>query len=382
MMRDAQTKMTAARTRLLLDHPWFGSLAMRLKIEPDSTIKTFNVNGTVLKYSPTAAQELTDSELTGVMAHEVLHCALLHPYRRGNRDAKLWNMACDYAINSQVIAAGLKLPKDVLLDPQYDGLSADVIYARLSRDQQPQGNQSGQGQGNGQGDEPTTGAVSDAPADSQADSQTMAEADWTVAAEQATAVSKGCGKLPAGIDAKVKQARQVPADWRAILREFIEHTVPNDYSWMSPNRRHIANGVYLPGMTKENMGHIAIAVDTSGSIDTGLLAMFCQELNAVASEAKPSKISVIYCDSRVHRTDEFSGDEPITMDAVGRGGTAFCPVFDAVNAWEEKPACLIYFTDLDSMDHPEQPEYPTLWVTSLAVTQHGPFGETVRIAND
>ena len=126
-----------------------------------------------------------------------------------------------------------------------------MTYAQLSKQPEPQNG--------GDGQEPSSGTVGDAPAES-GDGQEMSEADWKVAAEQATAVAKGCGKLPSGVSEAIKRASTIPADWREILREFIEHTVPSDYSWMSPNRRHISNGIYLPGMIRENLGHIAVHV--------------------------------------------------------------------------------------------------------------------------
>ena len=387
MYKTPQSRMTAARTRLLLDFPWFGSLAMRLQIKSDPNIPTFRTDGTTLTYNPAAVEPLTDAELTGVIAHEVMHCALLHPYRRGNRDPKRWNQATDYAINSEILKSGMKLPADALKDPQYDGLSADVIYARLAKEEQkPQPNQGEPGNqpstGEGGSQEPSTGSVADAPpepAPGTGQPTQMTESDWKIATEQANDVAKGCGKLPGGVEEKVKQARTSAQDWRQILREFVEHTVPSDYSWTSPNRRHIANGLYLPGVTKENLGHIAVAVDTSGSIDQKLLAQFCTELNAIVNEAHADGVTVLYCDSKVQRTEEFGQDEEIVLNATGRGGTAFTPVFEAVEKWETAPVCLIYFTDLDAYDTPTEPEYPVLWVTDMSVTKSGLFGQTVRI---
>lgn len=393
MYKSPEARMTAARTRLLLDFPWFGSLAMRLAIEPDASIPTFQTNGTVLKYNPETVEKYTDPELTAIVGHEVMHCALLHPFRRGNRDRKIWNQACDYSINPEIVRSGMKLPADALIDPQYDGLSADVIYAQLAKNKpQPDPNGSQQSQGNAGDQGPSTGEVSDAPADApgtgdaQGNNQgtnqqeVMTEADWKIAAEQANDVAKGCGKLPGGVEEKVKQARANAADWRAILRDFVEHTIPSDYSWTSPNRRHVANGIYLPGMIRENLGHIVVAVDTSGSIDEKLLAAFCTELNAIVNEARADGVTVLYCDTKVQRKEEFQQDEEITLTATGRGGTAFQPVFDEVSTWDTPPVCLIYFTDLDSSDTPAEPDYPVLWATDLSVTQQGPFGQTVRIA--
>ena len=408
MQKPIETRITAARTRLLLDFPWFGSLAMRLRIEQSSEVKTFSTDGTRLIYNPATAATYTDAELTGVMAHEVMHCALLHPYRRAHRDPKEWNIATDYAINSELIKSGLTLPKGILHDPKFDGLSADVIFAQLAKQkqQQPQGQPqpapNGQPQPqNAQPDatQPDTGTIEDAPAgmpqtnqpqpsqgqpqtgapDPNGQPQEMTASDWQIAAEQATDVARACGKLPGGMDRKVKQSRTQPADWRAILREFVTQTVPSDYSWMAPNRRYISDGLYLPGITKENLGVLAVAVDTSGSIDEHLLAAFGKELTAIAHEANPEAITVLYCDSKIQHTETFAADDEIILHAHGGGGTCFTPVFEAVNAWEEPPAALIYFTDLDCYDRPTAPDYPVLWCTDLSVTKDGPFGETVRV---
>lgn len=381
-------RISRARTRLLLDAPFFGTLAMRLRIEAEPSIDTFDVDGTVIRYNPTFADTLADDELQAVLAHEVLHCAMLHPYRRGTRDGQTWNEACDYAINSELVKSGFKLPADCLLDAKYAGQSAETIYAGLGKRPQPQpqpGN-NGNGQGTGQ---PSTGQVSDAkqpgkdtgqPGNSPA-SEPMSASDWEIATKQATAVCKMAGTLPGGITETIDKANQCPEDWRTILREFVEHTLPWDYSWTSPNRRFISQGLYLPGTVKENMGRIAVAVDTSASIDSRLLAVFCNELNAIVSEAKPESVTVLYCDTKVNRTETFLPDEAVKMSAEGRGGTRFQPVFDAVGA-DEPPACLIYFTDLENpaSEVLSEPDYPVLWATALSVTALGQFGRTVRIS--
>lgn len=379
---------------------------MRLQLQPDPTIETFNVNGTRIAYSPDAVEKHTDAELAGIIAHEVMHCALLHPYRRGHRDQKLWNQACDYAINSEVLGSGLKLPADVLIDPQFDGLSAEVIYSKLKAAEQNQPEPEGEeneeekdqpaDDADQEQDGPSTGEVEDAPADGngegdgegegegtgEASPEPMSESDWKIAAEQANDVARGAGKLPGGVAEQVKAARKIAADWRSILREFVEHTIPNDYSWMHPNRRHIAQGLYLPGVSKENLGHIAVAVDTSGSISSRQLATFAAELNAIVNECRAELVTVLYADTQVQRTQEFSEGEEIVLDAIGRGGTAFGPTFEAVAKWEQPPVAMLYFTDLDSYDQPAAPDYPVLWVTDLAVTRDAPFGEVVRITDE
>lgn len=389
--KDIASRITKCRTRLLLDQPWFGSLAMRLRIEPTPGLGTFATDGQSIMYDPAFAQTLTDEEITGVMAHEILHCALLHPFRLGNRDRMQANIAMDYAINIELHKAGFKLPQGgIPPDMKYDRMAWEQIYALRQKAGNPPPN-GGQGVGDGLG---ATGQVLQSPnagngkpGQAQGAGQSpanggMTESDWKIAVESVTNICKGAGKVPGGFEELVKSSRASMVDWRGILREFIEQTTPSDYSWTSPNRRYVANGIYLPGITKENLGHIAIAVDTSGSIDSALLAAFCTELNSIVQEAKPDRVTVIYCDSKVHRTDEFGQDEQIEMKATGRGGTAFSPVFQAIEKWPEQPVCLIYFSDMDSSDKPTEPSYPTLWATSECTTIEAPFGRLIRISEN
>src|SRR5471030_604809 len=60
-----------------------------------------------------------------------MHCALGHHCRRGERDPALWNQAADLAINPILVSNGFSLPAGALIDPAFDNLSAEEIYARL-----------------------------------------------------------------------------------------------------------------------------------------------------------------------------------------------------------------------------------------------------------
>lgn len=380
---NAQTRMTRTRTRLLLDHPWFGSLAMRLQIDPDPKLDTVSTDGTVLHYSPDFVVEQTDAHLLTIMAHEVLHCALLHPFRRGSRDAERWNRATDYAVNADLKAAGFEMPPDALIDPQYAGLSADVIYAQLANDPNDEPDSEPRSTGTVDDAPDAQGPSSDGPGqpDSQPSSDTMTAEDWKIAAEQATATTRAAGTTPADAVRSTKAARQIPEDWRAILREFIEHTQPSDYSWASPNRRLIAEGLYLPGIVKENLGTIGLAIDTSGSVSAAVLAAFAAEVQDIVSEARPDLLAVVYCDSMVRHVEEFSADDvEIELSAKGGGGTRFGPALDYFTAMEQQPAAVLYFTDLENgAEQVEEPAYPVLWVTGKNVTKPAPFGPIVRI---
>ena len=136
-------RIQKARTALLLDHPFFGSLLFRLGGRASGSIQTMATDGVSLFYNPAFVETLNAAELAGVLAHEVMHPALQHHTRRGDRDRKRWNMACDYAINPLLLDAGLTLPKDVLIDHRFRGMSAERIY-NLIEEQRDQDSSNGE----------------------------------------------------------------------------------------------------------------------------------------------------------------------------------------------------------------------------------------------
>jgi predicted metal-dependent peptidase len=415
-----ELKLTRARVQLLLTQPFFAALCLRLKLIP-APVPTMATDGKAIYYSERFVDSLTPDELKGVLAHEVLHCALAHHCRRGTRKKRLWNVAADYAINPIVLKNGLALPTDALLKDEYDGLCAEEIYSRLLQESpggnsgntsspQPSGNggsgfsnQPGCTGGPATGQQPASntgeaddddlnqpreggfGEVLDATDDDDKPAgegeRTRQANEWAIAAEQAMRVAKAQGHGAVDVERPIKDSRESTQNWRAILREFVAATAPADYRWSPPNRRFISLGLYLPSLHREGVGRIVIAVDTSGSIGDKELAQFAGEISSISDRAQPERIHVVYCDERVHGSQEFGPGEPVTLEPRGGGGTDFRPVFEWVENNGIDPVCLIYLTDLACRDYPASaPTYPVLWVTDSR--RIAPFGETVKIIAD
>src|SRR5262245_17364718 len=307
-------RIRRARARLVLDQPFFGVLALRLTLKIDDTCETAWTDGTSIGFSPTFADKLSDDETLAVFCHEVMHCACGHPWRRDNRNAERWNIAADYAINGILQDAGFRLPACALLDKQWHGKAAEWIYDRLPTQQQQGSN--GQGK-QGEGNDPSKlGEVRDAPQGQATDGQgnpvpTLSQADWQQATTQARHVAQSQGKLPAGMARAMDQALAARTDWRSLLRKYIQEVVRSDYSWQRPNARYLASGLYLPALHSVACGPIAVAVDTSGSIDSVLLSQFGKEIEAIAAEVQPAHVDVIYCDTEVNRSERFERGESI-----------------------------------------------------------------------
>ena len=352
---DLVRKLTRARTQLLLGQPFFGTLCLRLKLMP-ADVPTMATDGRRIVYDPRFVQSLTPAELEGVLAHEVLHCALGHHCRRGTRDRMLWNEAADLAINPLLVANGFTLPAGALLDPAFDDLSAEEIYGRLlqrsdgpssSPDATPSPSPSGstgsgspthgssptsprqdgpEGKGADETSSPQSGGFGevldaideDGPPASEAENRRQ-QHEWTIAAEQALRSAKTCGHEPVAVERNLQESRESKQDWRSTLRDFVAARDPSDYRWTPPNRRHIYAGLYLPSVDRQGIGPIVIAVDTSGSIGSKELEQFAGEITAIAHEAQPESIHVVYCDAAVQSTQEFAASDPIRLEPKGGG---------------------------------------------------------------
>lgn len=338
----AKEMMSDARRALVLDNPFFGVLSLKLAIIEDNTVKTMATDGKSLFFNTDYVEALTKHELVGVIAHEVLHCANGHTWRKENRDHELWNVACDYAINPIVITAGMTLPQGSLIDTSFESKSAEEIYALLP-DDVPK--------------EASCGEVLDSPPDSSPELQ----AEWSSAVLSAAKQAESMGKLPKGIERLVQRIKNPPQDWRSILRKFVQQSAQSDYSWKQPNGRYLHAGIYMPKLQSEAMGTLVIAIDTSGSIDEVILGQIEKEIDSISMEMRPEKIIAIYCDNAIRGTDEFLADEFISFSPKGGGGTDFRPVFKWVEDEGITPACLIYLTDMYGNFPEYPPDYPVLW---------------------
>src|SRR3974390_326922 len=153
MSNKAEIAIVRARTALLVDQPFFGCLALQLKlveIQDDGWLpcRTMAVDGYHLYYYPPFVQKLSELELQGVIAHEVLHCAYKHFGRRGHREPVMFNCAGDFVINADLKQAKFTLPgqpigladmfgpptakpkQGHLFDPQFAGMGSEEVYER------------------------------------------------------------------------------------------------------------------------------------------------------------------------------------------------------------------------------------------------------------
>lgn len=391
----AATRVSDCIARLLLTDPFLSVLTFKLKIREvgkESGIDTAATDGTRLFYNPEFINTLANAELIGLLAHEVFHCAFLHPYRRGSRDPVLFNIAADLIINQILHECGYALPKGALLDNsrRWSEMTVEEAYAILWEEAKKNSScslaSSGKAGMKATGEFKDSGSLSDAEgeqSDSEGVTEENSDTDWQMAREQAAMTAKRQGKLPASLERVIGEARKPKPDWREQLRRFIQNVLPQDYTWLRPNKNYISQDIYMPGIHRENCPKFSMGIDTSGSVDQVLLDQFASEVQEIMNQMRPEKVEIIYCDAEINDIAEFDCDDELVLYPHGGGGTSFIPVFDYIDNCVERPACVFYFTDLMGSFPEEEPEYPVLWVVPEHYADYEiPWGEKIIITLD
>jgi predicted metal-dependent peptidase len=360
-----------AKIQLLMSNPFFATVALGLKYDECSDIKTADVDGETMRYNPEFVNGLTVSKTKGLLAHEIIHVTNLHHTRRGVRDPEKWNEACDYAINLQLLSNGFELPDNGLVDKQYTNMSAEQIYAKLPDKPKKDKNDKGNGDPGG------NGGVRDPQVKTKQEMQAK-EAKTKQLISRAAMVAKMAGKLPAGLEEYIKELLAPVVNWKDVLNSFLTEIARNDYTWSQPSARYISQGIYLPSLRSVERGKFVLIVDTSASVNLPLLNSFAGEMQSVLSDVA-EKLTVIHVDTKVQKVEEFENDDTVIFKPKGRGGTSFIPGFEHIEKEGIECACIVYFTDGDCSAFPVDPGTPTLWAVYNNKDFSPPFVDVIHV---
>ena len=270
-------------------------------------------NGRDETYGREFVRELDDKELGFVVLHENLHKAFRHLFiwkKLDEIDRNLTNAACDYVINlmivemdptEQVVAMPKKDGKPYgLLDQRFKGMNTKQVFDILRKEQE----EGGGGGGGGFDLHDWDGAKELSDEDKKVLER---EVDQAIRQGQ-IAHQKVHGKGAGNMDRELGDLLEPTVDWREVLREFVKSVCNNKdmSSWRRVNRRFVGENIYLPTLIGERVGHIAIGIDTSGSIGNAELNEFLSEVQSIAKDVNPRAVDLIYWDSRVAAHEEYS----------------------------------------------------------------------------
>lgn len=341
-------KIVVARVGLLLRHPFFGNMATRLKIEDASEwCATAATDGRHLYYNRDFFSDLTTKQVEFVVAHEILHNVFEHMTRVEGRNRQIWNAAADYCVNGQLVRDKIgEVPSKIKIfhDQKHYGKSCEQVYDEIYDDMDEQ-ELSSLGQlldehidwEEGKGDKP-----------GYSKEELKQIRDEIKEAMMQAAQAAGAGNTPAMIQRMIKELTEPKMNWREILRQQIQSTIKNDYTFMRPNRKAWHMNAILPGTNYDETIDICVAIDMSGSIGDDQAKDFLSEIKGIMQEYKDFKIKLWCFDTKVYNEQDYDGysmDEFDHYEVMGGGGTEFMVNWEYMKDRDIQPKKFIMFTD-------------------------------------
>lgn len=358
-------RIRAARTALVARFPYLYPVAYLLSLVESEKLPTMAVDKRgKLYYNPRFVDALTDTQLVGLLWHEVHHILREHVGPRGEELKKhpLGNIALDLEINDDAEEAGVDLPRPPHpyggYFPQDLGLPRGLLaeeYLELLKDQPPPKEQGSMDQhGPGPWEEEEGG-------EEGVDEGTLEVARRAVAQKAKEYEAKGRGTLPSGMRRWVDQILNPRVDWRSVLRRMVKGTIAHHLgkkrpTYTKPNRRgHAYHPVIMPGYYGLKP-RVAIVVDTSGSMGKEELAQALGEIHGILRQVR--EVTVISTDAAAHTVQKVFRPEQITL--MGGGGT---DMTQGIKKAEELRADIaVIITDGDTPWPTKPPKITTLAV--------------------
>jgi len=391
-------KIQKAKARLMLDHPYFGTIASALKLEQNNELLTFSSDGEALRYNSEYIDRLDVAEVEFVMANGAMHVVLKHQDRSAGRTQWLWQTATDYVVNSMLVNNGMQLPEYANYEHKFNGMYAEEVYQMLRdemmndefgmEEQIEQIMEDDNVHNENLQIQQENVASPDAPEQKlDKNSENKEESSSTPSPnmeelseelkeqfEQIFQKLDRQGNLPKDMKFVVPEYFSHKVDWREFLYGYIAAYAKSTYSFVPPNMKYLYRGIYLPSLSSDLL-RIVIAIDTSGSVDETLLTTFLGEVNSIMQSYPNYEIDLITADAKIQSHKVFLPGESLEYEVSGGGGTDFRPVFEYIDQQINYPTLLLYFTDGMGTFPENEASYDVMWIMPEEIDV--PFGEVM-----
>ena len=368
MREEVYERVVVARIGLLLRHPFFGNMATRLKVEHcDDWCPTAATDGRHLYFNTQFFNALSNKEIEFVIAHEILHCVFDHLIRRQDRDPMLYNIAADYIVNNTLVRDRIgELPKLVpcYQDFKYEGWTSEEVYDELFKEAEKNGKEfleqlgelldehvdweSDGDDGDGKDSKKDSKGKGSKGRPKYSKEELEKIRDELKESMMSSAQAAGAGNVPGEVARMIKELTEPKMNWREILRQQIQSTIRNDYTFARPSRKGWHTGAVLPGMNFDETIDVAIALDMSGSIGNEQAKDFLGEVKGIMEEYKDYKIKIWCFDTKVYNEQDFTadgGEDLLDYEIFGGGGTDFECNWTYMKETGYVPKKFLMFTD-------------------------------------
>lgn len=382
-----ELKLSAARTKLILDRPFLGALVLRLPlVDATDWCETTATDAKSFFYNRHYIEALSMAGTQFMLAHDAMHCALLHFSRRQHRKKNCWDIACDFAINPLLINDGLEAPPGALYLKEYEGMTAEEIYPLIDdsldqetlddhvydedsdSDDKQQPNENQQSDEDQQRPRPLSEVEKEA-----------LSVQWQQRMAGAAQTAMQAGKLSSAMSRMVEHLLQPQLPWRMLLARYMTAVARDDYSYTRPSSRRDESGAIYPSLRSAQI-NIIVIVDTSGSVDEEEMRQFLSEINAIKGQMR-ARVTLHACDEKLDANGpwEFESWEEMSLpdNMKGGRGTNFSPAIDWVAQREQMPDLLLYFTDAQGTFPSREPAFPIIWL--VKGKSPVPWGQRVQL---
>ena len=364
---------------------FLSTLCCSLEAVKDDSVFLAATNGKQLLINEENFMALTLDERIFLLAHETMHVAYKHMLRLNDRDPQVWNHAADYVINGELVQQGFKMIEGGLIDPQFDGMSADEVYAVLIKTTKlpenpldgdivkPSEGSSSSSEGDDDGDGSTV------QTDTSAQQELEQEIDsMLISAAQICDMNGQAGAVPGSVRRYLDKLAKPKVNWKAVLRRFMHALDKSDYSWARPNKRY--QDYYLPHMRGEAISQISFSIDTSGSVSQKDFNQFISEVSSVMKVLKPKTLHLMQFDHILQSSDIIKNLRELSqVEFKGHGGTN--PSVALEEFIQSKSEALIMLTDgCFYTENLPKPRKPVLWVIFDNPHFEAPYGKVIHIS--
>jgi len=442
MSINTQQDVAKAGRTLMLKEPFYGYFLVGLNKDFNTAVQTACVakDGINIKLvvNPDYYDKQDINTKVAILKHELLHIAFEHLGMFDRfKDKQLLNVAADLEINQfiedhwkgetweglEIVNGefkGVKLPPKAGTRVYYDLLQTELDEYDKQQQGQGQGQgQGGGGQGEGEGEGDGNGSGSgtgegegqgqggggsesfaewfrgQGHADEHSlweEFENMSEAEKKLIKKQidhqmkevAEQVQRSRGTIPGELSSyidKLFEKTESVIDWKSYLRRFGARAskIETKKTRKKPNIR-FGSG---PAIKINPKRKTLVAIDTSGSVSDNDLVEFFNEIEHIFKSG--TEVTIMECDSYVHRTYEYNGLKEEALRVQGRGGTSMDPVMEEIFKTPGKYQNLIYLTDLYVPPPVRTPLIPMLFVVcsngTTANSENFP-GTVIQIKNN
>jgi len=395
--KDINEEISRCIIKMLLKEPFYAHFLSGIIREVTDKVPTAAVgfkSGKIALYvnENFFLKELRSAERVAVIKHETLHIIFKHLFRMKTKDYdnKLFNIAADLVVN-QLISPWklpdsavtletfpeLKLPPDKSVEWYYENLkktaSKDKEYKKSLQEIFDKMDASGGG-GRYHSDHRMWG-------ENEKFSMEVVETEvdrMIIQARDRTPI-KDHGTIPLGIQSLIKnivEKRNPQINWKRALKIF-SSTSRKTRVYHTLKRVSKRFGT-RPGIKIKRFQKLAVAIDTSGSINIDDFNDFFGEIHSMWRFG--AEIDVLECDAEIQKKYSYRGRIPEFIH--GGGGTSFDPVFEHIksNRFERYDGC-IYLTDGYAPEPTIKPPCKVFWCITKdgEIGPHLKFGRVVKM---